>query len=104
MSFHRCALFRNLPAAVHVALNLCFSFLQLNMADDHEEMAVLLQEAVSEMKESRKQTKALLEQNEQLVRQNSVLAEKVMEVVEGCSRRTTKATVKVSVHTKVTGR
>lgn len=68
------------------------------MADD--EVAVLLQEAIAEMKES---TKALFEQNQHLSQQNSLLAEQVKEVVEGTShkKKQIKPRVKVSIHTKV---
>lgn len=69
---------------------------------DTDEMAVLLQEAISEMKESRKQTKALLEQNKLLAEQNNSLAEQVKEVVAESSRKkSTKSQIKVSVHIKV---
>ena len=73
------------------------------MAEDSDEMAVLLQEAISEMKQSQKQTKALSEQNAELTRQNTVLADKVKEVVEGNSRRIPPKSpqVKVTACTKV---
>lgn len=84
------------------SVDIIYFFSLVNMlADDHEEMAVLLQEAISEMKESRKQTKALLEQNGQLAEQNALLAERV---AQASSQRTQKSPkVKVSVYTKVTG-
>ena len=73
------------------------------MAEDSDEMAVLLQQAISEMRESQKQTKALLEQNAQLAEQNTLLAEKMKEAVEGNSRRSHAKSpqVKVAVYTKV---
>lgn len=45
------------------------------MADD--EVAVLLQDAIAELKASRVQTASLVQQNKQLMNQNSDLTEKV---------------------------
>ena len=65
------------------------------MAED--DIAVLLQEAISELQASRK---TLLKQNQQLVNQNAELTQKVNQVVEthshGDGRRKSKPKVEVS--------
>lgn len=74
--------------------------LPFRMAD--EEMAVLLQEAISELQESRKQTSALLKQNQQLMEQNNRLSEGIKEAVKNNTlRNQQKPKIHVSVHTKV---
>ena len=69
------------------------------MADD--DIAVLLQEGISELQASRKQTETLLKQNQQLVNQNAELMQKVNQVVEthsyGGGRRKSKPKVEVSI-------
>ena len=68
------------------------------MAED--DMAVLLQTAISEMQESRKQAEALMRQNQQLGDQNNQLTDKVMELVatkQCCRKQASK--VQVSVQT-----
>ena len=68
------------------------------MADD--DMAVLLQTAISEMQESRRQAEALMRQNQQLVDQNNQLTDKVKELVAAKQRKQV-SKVQVSVQTKV---
>lgn len=69
---------------------------------DVDEMAILLQDAVSELKESRKQVDALMEQNQQLMSHNSDLTGKVKDFLAGNAGRRHKALkTEVSVHTKV---
>lgn len=77
-------------------------FCALEMADD--EMAVLLQEAISELQETRKTTATLIAQNQELVAQNADLPATVKGIVEVQShagRQTRKRKVVVAVHTKV---
>ena len=70
------------------------------MAED--DMAVLLQTAISEMQESRRQAEALMKQNKQLMDQNNQLTDKVNELVATKQRQRKQAPkVQVSVQTKV---
>ena len=68
--------------------------------DDQDNMAVLLQEAISEIQESRKQTSALLKQNQQLAEQNTKLAQTVKEAVENNTKRS-KSKTHISTYVKV---
>ena len=68
------------------------------MADD--DVAVLLQTAISEMQESRRQAETLMRQNQQLVDQNNKLTDKVKELVATKQRKQI-SKVQVSVQTKV---
>ena len=68
------------------------------MADD--DVAVLLQTAISEMRESRRQVETLMRQNQQLVDQHNKLTNKVKELVATKQRKQI-SKVQVSVQTKV---
>ena len=67
---------------------------------DEDDMAVLLQTAISEMQESRKQAEALMRQNQQLVDQNNQLTDKVMELVATKQHYRKQASKVPSVHYK----
>lgn len=67
-------------------------------------MAVLLQEAITELQATRKTTAALIAQNQELVAQNVDLTAQVKDIVDiqsRVSRQPQKRKVVVSVHTKV---
>ena len=68
------------------------------MATEQDDLAILLQEAVSELQASRKQTNTF----KKLIDQNSDLTKKVTEVVAcGNMKKKQGRTTVVSVHTKV---
>ena len=72
------------------------------MSDD--DLAVLLQQAITELQESRKQTETLVAQNLKLVDQNTDLTKKVTEIVDSASgkgRKKSLPKIVVSVYTKV---
>ena len=68
------------------------------MAED--DIAILLQTAISEMQESRRQADVLMRHNQQLVDQNNQLADKMKELV-ATKQRKQLSKVQVSVRTKV---
>ena len=68
------------------------------MAED--DIAILLQTAISEMQESRRQAEVLMRHNQQLVDQNNQLADKMKELV-ATKQRKQLSKVQVSVQTKV---
>ena len=70
--------------------------------DDGDDMAILLQEAVSELQASRKQVETLMQENQRLIDQNSVLADEMeMIACNNTKGKQAKSKVEVSVHTKV---
>ena len=78
------------------------SQLSAKMSDD--DLAVLLQQAITELQESRKQTETLVAQNLKLVDQNTDLTKKVTEIVDSAARKGRKKSlpkVEVSVYIKV---
>ena len=68
------------------------------MAED--DIAILLQTAISEMQESRRQAEVLMRHNQQLVDQNNQFADKMKELV-ATKQRKQLSKVQVSVQTKV---
>ena len=68
------------------------------MAEDN--IAILLQTAISEIQESRRQAEVLMRHNQRLVDQNNQIADKMKELV-ATKQRTQLSKVQVSVQTKV---
>ena len=65
-----------------------------------DNIAILLQTAISEMQESRRQAEVLMRHDQQLVDQNNQLADKMKELV-ATKQRKQLSKVQVSVQTKV---
>lgn len=72
------------------------------MAEESDDLAVLLQETVAELKASRKQAEVLVQQNKELVERNSDLTNKVEEILDSSrTKKQSKSKIEVSIHTKV---
>lgn len=72
------------------------------MADVDDDMAVLLQDAIAELKASRKQAETIARQNQQLIDQNSGLMKEIVESNQRTAgRKQPKPKIVVSVQTKV---